>query len=555
MASLNTSNDADVADTSSSSSGGGGFLDRISNDDDSSIAAASTTTALTMDQVVEHIGFGRFHWNLVFLCGVGYFAEITELVVVSFVAPSIQRQMDLTNLQYGALGSSSFVGMAVGAFFWGFVSDHYGRQLSFALTVWLTFFGGFFSALAPNYTILLFLRFTAAFGIGGMLPVDYTVFLEFLPQENRGSHIVLVDAIGVVPALTLSALISWYFSSSEHVQWRWVLLISSIPVGIMAVLRRHVPESPRYHLAAGETEAAQRVVQSVADTNSVRLPDDWRLLSYQESILTENAYEDDDGEKQGSYAVVPNPECEFAGIPPQANTPESPRSPMSARSYHNNEDVDELMQNTRTTSATGHPIGELIQDPLRPTTLRLWLNYFLVQFSSAGMVFALPMLFDEYFVGKSEHDIALDLLIGVVGLIPGLAIAYVAVERSRTKTLAAFLMGAGVSVLCLGGAFLRLHNHAWALFVSIVLRGAMEGCFAILNTTAVESYPTVLRATGLGTAQIFDHIAGSLSPLVFSALNGNESTRPWVFYVYAVSYMLATIPALGLKDHAGVAVD
>jgi len=148
-----------------------------------------TLTVMTMDDVVEHIGFGAFHWKLLWLCGVGYFAEITELVVVSFVAPSIQRQMALTDFQYGCLGSSSFVGMAVGAFFWGFVSDHLGRQLSFTWTVWLTFFGGFCSALAPNYGILLFLRFTAAFGIGGMLPVDYTVFLEFLPNERRGSYV------------------------------------------------------------------------------------------------------------------------------------------------------------------------------------------------------------------------------------------------------------------------------------------------------------------------------------------------------------------------------
>ena len=123
----------------------------------------------TMEEVVDFIGFGRFHWKLIFLCGVGYFAEITELVVVSFVAPSVQRQMGLSNFQYSLLGSSSFVGMAAGALFWGYVSDHFGRKISFALTVWLTFIGGLLSAFSPNYAILLFLRFTAAFGIGGKL--------------------------------------------------------------------------------------------------------------------------------------------------------------------------------------------------------------------------------------------------------------------------------------------------------------------------------------------------------------------------------------------------
>lgn len=158
--------------------------------DESSFSSAEQQSHYTMDEVVEEIGFGAFHWKLTFLCGVGYFAEITELVVVSFVAPSIARQMGLGSFQYGLLGSSSFIGMAAGALFWGFVSDTYGRQLVFNATVWLTFFGGFLSSFSPNYLVLLLLRFTAAFGIGGMMPVDYTVFLEFLPTHDRGSRIV-----------------------------------------------------------------------------------------------------------------------------------------------------------------------------------------------------------------------------------------------------------------------------------------------------------------------------------------------------------------------------
>jgi putative MFS transporter len=503
----------------------------------------------TMDEVVEVIGFGTFHWKLVLLCGVGYFAEITELVVVSFVAPSIQKQMNLSNLQYGALGSSSFVGMAVGALFWGYVSDHFGRQISFSLTVWLTFFGGAFSALSPNYAILLFLRFTAAFGIGGMLPVDYTVFLEFLPKEERGSNIVMVDAIGVVPALTLSAIIAWYFSGSEQVQWRWVLAISSIPVGIMAVLRRHVPESPRYHLARGDTGLAQSVVQQVADMNETDLPDDWKLLPQtQTSALTDA---ESTKRKKGEYVQMNQQDGHQPYQDDVEVSEEAGQNEVIPAVIGEDECEEEV-----TAAGGGHSFAQLLQgEKMRATTWRLWLLYFLVQFSSSGMVFALPKLFDESFPGKTERDIALDLLIGVVGLIPGLAIAYVAVEKSRKKSLAAFFFAAGLTVLFLGGAFVKMNSQMWAIVFSIVLRGAMEGCFAILNTTAVESYPTVLRASGLGTAQIFDHLAGSISPVIFGVLNGHQATKTWVFFFYAGAYILGMLPALTLpSDYAGQAV-
>ena len=167
-------------------------------------------------------------------------------------------------------------------------------------------------------------------------------------------------------------------------------------------------------------------------------------------------------------------------------------------------------------------------------------------------VFALPKLFDDAFPGKTEREIALDLLIGVVGLIPGLAIAFYAVEWSRTRTLALFFVAAGVSVLLLGYAFLVNRSQKWALLMSMILRGCMEGCFALANTTAVESYPTLLRATGLGTAQIFDHIAGSISPLIFGFLDASPATRPYLFVLYALAYFVATIPALSLGKYANV---
>ena len=180
--------------------------------------------------------------------------------------------MGLSSVEYGLLGSSSFIGMAAGAIFWGYISDRFGRLVSFSLTVWMTFISGFLSAFSPNYPILFILRFLAAFGIGGMLPVDYTIFLEFLPTLKRGSHIVLVDAVGVIPALFVSAIVAYCFSGNDDIRWRWVLGIVSIPVGVMAVLRRHVPESPRYYLAINEVDKAQKILEEVAAANGVSLP-------------------------------------------------------------------------------------------------------------------------------------------------------------------------------------------------------------------------------------------------------------------------------------------
>ena len=530
----------------------------------------------TMDQAVERMGFGKFHWQLLLLCGVGYFAEITELVIVAFVASAIQRDFGLSEVEYGILGSSSFVGMTAGAVFWGYVSDRFGRQVSFSLTVWMTFVGGFLSALAPNYWTLLLLRFTAAFGIGGMLPVDYTVFLEFLPNAKRGSRIVLVDAIGVIPALFLSSTVSYAFSGKEDIKWRWVLAIVSIPVGIMAVLRRHVPESPRYHLANGDVSKAQEILESVAAMNGVDLPGT-HLVDKKaggSDGMAADPIVKSNGNPRGEGSSAPSPTRERRPSWGQGEDPEGrdgagseladregaggspskggPGGSATSRPWHKGR----WSVGKGAGKGYGDKMAQLFKGPvLARTTPRLWVMWFCTQFSSAGLVFALPMLFEESF-DVAKRKIALDLLWGVFGLIPGLAVAYYAVERSRKYSLAAYYAASSASVV---GLMLTtvgpMKNEGLAVCFSIFIRGTMEGCFAILNTTTIESYPTLIRTSGMGTAQIFDHIAGMGSPLFFSIFNGRESLRPLALAIYAGANLVAMLPTLTLpRDYAGVAV-
>ena len=171
------------------------------------------------------------------------------------------------------------------------------------------------------------------------------------------------------------------------------------------------------------------------------------------------------------------------------------------------------------------------------------------------MVFALPKIFDQTF-DVSKKRIALDLLWGVFGLVPGLAIAYFVVERSRKYSLAGYYVAAAAAVFMFMLTTMGfLKNEVMAVLMSVVLRGSMEGCFAILNTTSVESYPTLIRASGLGNAQIFDHIAGALSPMFFSVFNDNTKLRPIALTVYAAAYLLAFLPAVTLpKDYVGQAI-
>lgn len=444
----------------------------------------------TFADAVEHIGFGRFHVMLLFLCGFGWFAEISELVIMSFVAPQIQKDFSLTPLEYGILGSISFIGMAVGSVFWGVVADRFGRWIGFTCTTWLTFIFSVASAFAPNYGVLLLFRILATIGVGGTLPVDYAHLVEFLPVKNRGRHMAIVDAMGVIPALLFSSLLAYFGSKPDgSSNWRLILGVQSVPAGLFSLLRFLIPESPRYHLKMDDLDGAKAVLTKVARMNKKELPEG-------DLVPLEGSLEN--------------------------------RNPL-------------------------YRFKELFSTKvLRATTPRIWFMAFCAQFASAGMVFTFPKLLEDQF-DLSAKDVSLYLLLGIIGILPGLGIAWYVVELHRRRSLASYYLVSSIgsalfAVATLSGA----RNLIFALIASMILRGGMEGMFSILNTIRIEAYPTVNRVTAMGVSQLWYNIGGAISPLIFGAMYTNVQLTCLALSLYALAYlagMPSTLTLPNLSDY------
>lgn len=227
----------------------------------------------TIDDVIEQIGVGRFQYKLLVVCGVGWAADAMEVLIIAFVLPRVAAQWGLTPTQTGFLGTAIFIGMLLGAWFWGTITDYVGRKLGFQLTVLVDSVFGFLSALAPTFGWLIVLRTITGFGVGGTLPVDYAIFSEYLPRERRGRWLVLLEsfwAVGTIVAAGLAWLLIPNLSQiNESLGWRSLLAVSALPGLIIFFIRRHIPESPRYLLLDGRADEARAVLQQVAEENGV----------------------------------------------------------------------------------------------------------------------------------------------------------------------------------------------------------------------------------------------------------------------------------------------
>mgnify|MGYP000848832651 CR=1 FL=1 len=226
--------------------------------------------ALSFDSALESVGYGRFQRRLLVICGLGWAADAMEVLLVSFALPAMSAEWGLSTGQKSLLATAIFLGMFAGAVFWGRLSDKIGRRLGFILTIAFDSLFGLLSAFAPSFSIFLILRVCTGFGVGGTLPVDYGMFAEYLPEKKRASRLVILEsfwAIGTLAAAALAWLIVPRFG------WRALFAVSAIPGLLLFVIRRGVPESPRYLFSRGKAKEAWAVLAQVAQENGTTLPE------------------------------------------------------------------------------------------------------------------------------------------------------------------------------------------------------------------------------------------------------------------------------------------
>ena len=230
----------------------------------------ATTRAITVQEAVDQVGFGQFQKRLLGVCGVTWAADGAEVLLLGFALPSIIGEFGLTPTQGGLTVTATFAGMLVGAWFWGTISDYIGRRTGFQLTVLVFAVFGLLSAFAPGWEWLLVLRFVTGFGLGGALPLDFSLYAEFLPTENRGRNLVILESFWAVGTIVAAGL-AWLLVPSFG--WRPLLATSAVAAVLVLWIRSRVPESPRYLAISGKTDEAREILAGVARENGRPIPE------------------------------------------------------------------------------------------------------------------------------------------------------------------------------------------------------------------------------------------------------------------------------------------
>lgn len=225
-----------------------------------------STTTVTVEQGIRAAGVGRFQYRLFAIFGLVWMADAMQVLSIGFSAPSIARTFGIGMPQALQTGTFFFVGMLVGAFAFGRLADRIGRRPVLMAAVVVDACFGVASSFAPDFGWLLALRFLTGVGVGGTLPVDYTMMAEFLPSDRRGRWLVLLESFWAVGTILLAVLALVAVRWGDDA-WRVIFFVTGLPALVGVVLRLYVPESPMYLNRSGKGEEARAVLERVARVN------------------------------------------------------------------------------------------------------------------------------------------------------------------------------------------------------------------------------------------------------------------------------------------------
>ncbi|XP_075581722.1 synaptic vesicle glycoprotein 2C-like [Pelecanus crispus] len=241
--------------------------------------------------IIQECGHGRFQWALFFVLGMALMADGIEVFVVGFVLPSAETDMCIPNSGSGWLGSIVYLGMMVGAFFWGGLADKVGRKQSLLICMSVNGFFAFLSSSVQGYGFFLFCRLFSGFGIGGAVPTVFSYFSEVLAREKRGEHLSWLCMFWMIGGIYASAMAwaiiphyGWSFSMGSAYQfhsWRVFVIICALPCVSSVVALTFMPESPRFLLEVGKHDEAWMILKQIHDTNM-------RARSQPEKVFTVN---------------------------------------------------------------------------------------------------------------------------------------------------------------------------------------------------------------------------------------------------------------------------
>ncbi|MGC5790696.1 MFS transporter [Herbaspirillum sp.] len=226
------------------------------------------TPSATIPARLDRLPWSRWHWRVVIALGVAWVLDGLEVTLVGSLGSVLERSdtLALDAAQVGWTGSLYIAGTVLGALVFGRLTDRLGRKRLFMLTLMLYMAATLATAFAQDFLFLALCRFVTGLGIGGEYAAINSAIDELVPAHLRGRVNLIINAsfwIGAALGAGLSLVILDPQVMGAALGWRACFLLGAVLAVAVLLVRRHVPESPRWLLMHGRHAEAEAVVRRI----------------------------------------------------------------------------------------------------------------------------------------------------------------------------------------------------------------------------------------------------------------------------------------------------
>ena len=196
------------------------------------------------------------------IVGTATFFDAFDALAIASVLPVVAPLWKLTQPQIGFLISAGFLGQLVGALLFGWLAEHHGRMTAMIWSIALFSMMSLVCAFAFDYWSLLVLRAIQGIGLGGEVPVAAVFISELAKAKGRGRFVLLYELVFPIGLVAASLVGLWVV---PRLGWQYMFAIGALPGLLALLLRRLLPESPRWLAVRGrhsEAEAAMAYIES-----------------------------------------------------------------------------------------------------------------------------------------------------------------------------------------------------------------------------------------------------------------------------------------------------
>lgn len=221
---------------------------------------------------LDRLPWVRWHWLIVIGLGTVWILDGLEVTIVGSMSDALKDPhtgLGMSSSDIGLAGAIYVAGACLGALFFGQLTDRFGRKKLFLITLAVYTCATVLTAFSMAPWWYLMARFFTGFGIGGEYAAINSAIDELIPAKYRGRVDVAINGsfwVGAAGGAVLTIPLLDPTVIGAETGWRLAFgLGAMLAIGIF-VVRRNVPESPRWLFIHGREQEAERIVSSIEST-------------------------------------------------------------------------------------------------------------------------------------------------------------------------------------------------------------------------------------------------------------------------------------------------